>query len=185
FCPVIAVTWSTPISMILAFETASPRPMFTVTFITRGTSIGFLKLNCFMSAGITSARYLSRNRGGSFSSGPRVSARSAACFAAAAFLALAAAAAALALAPASPPPAAFAPPAGFGDFSAAFFFLSSAMAQSLSDRLVPDDLAALHRDTDLGPVVLGPGPHPGALARLGVHGHHLRLVDGPLALHDP
>ena len=42
FCPVMRPSSSAPVSMILAFAVASPRPMFTTTLRIRGTAITFL-----------------------------------------------------------------------------------------------------------------------------------------------
>jgi hypothetical protein len=39
FCPVIRASSSAPVSMILAFDVASPSPMLTTTLRTRGTAI--------------------------------------------------------------------------------------------------------------------------------------------------
>ncbi len=42
FCPLIALSSSTAVSMIFGFATAAPRPMLTTIFCSRGTCIGFL-----------------------------------------------------------------------------------------------------------------------------------------------
>ena len=42
FWPVMRASSSAPVSMIFAFDVASPRPMFTTTFWILGTAITFL-----------------------------------------------------------------------------------------------------------------------------------------------
>ena len=54
FWPVMAFTSSTAASTIFGFATAAPRPMLSTIFLSRGTCMGFLKLNCLMSAGTIS-----------------------------------------------------------------------------------------------------------------------------------
>src|ERR1700752_4583804 len=49
-------------SSSLIFWLASPKPIFTTTLATLGTAMGFLYPKRFISAGITSLRYRSRNR---------------------------------------------------------------------------------------------------------------------------
>src|SRR5438445_12586382 len=49
-------------SSSLIFWLASPKPILTTTLATLGTAMGFLYPNRFISAGITSLRYRSRNR---------------------------------------------------------------------------------------------------------------------------
>ena len=41
-CPVMRATSSAPVSTSLAFDVASPRPMFTTTFSIFGTAMTFL-----------------------------------------------------------------------------------------------------------------------------------------------
>ena len=42
FCPAMSVKSATALSMILRSATASPTPMFNVTFTSRGARMGFL-----------------------------------------------------------------------------------------------------------------------------------------------
>src|SRR5579884_70203 len=62
-CPVMVMRSPSAASLALAFVSCSPRPMFSVTFSTVGTAIGFLKSNSLIRAGTTSDLYRSFNRG--------------------------------------------------------------------------------------------------------------------------
>src|SRR5512136_941266 len=62
FCPVMAESCSSDASRILPFWMASPSPMFTTTFSTRGACIGFLSPNSLTSAGRISFSNLSFRR---------------------------------------------------------------------------------------------------------------------------
>src|SRR6266849_1686302 len=62
FCPVIWPSSTAAVSSNLAFWLASPRPMLTVTFCTRGTAMIFFQPKRFISAGTVSFRYFSCNR---------------------------------------------------------------------------------------------------------------------------
>src|SRR3569623_1635876 len=69
----MAVSSSTAVSSTLGLVTASPRPMLMVTFLTRGTSITFARLNSCFSLARISASYSVRRRAGA-SRGTRSSA---------------------------------------------------------------------------------------------------------------
>src|SRR5690348_17264072 len=60
--PEICPSSATATSSSLIFWLPSPRPMLTTTLATLGTAMGFLYPKRFISAGITSLRYRSRNR---------------------------------------------------------------------------------------------------------------------------
>src|SRR5579864_3418654 len=60
--PEICPSSAAATSSSLIFWLPSPRPMLTTTLATFGTAMGFLYPNRFISAGITSLRYRSRNR---------------------------------------------------------------------------------------------------------------------------
>src|SRR5271168_5608348 len=62
FCPVICPSSAAAVSSSFTFALASPIPMFTVTFCTRGTAIVFFKPKRFKSAGTASLRYFSCKR---------------------------------------------------------------------------------------------------------------------------
>src|SRR3569623_687098 len=64
FCPVMAVSSSTAVSSTLGCVTAAPRPMLMVTFLTRGTSITFARLNSCFSLPRISVSYSVRRRAG-------------------------------------------------------------------------------------------------------------------------
>ena len=55
FWPVIDARSPTAASSAFAFVSASPSPMLTTIFESRGTCIGFLYSNCFVRAGTISA----------------------------------------------------------------------------------------------------------------------------------
>jgi hypothetical protein len=56
FWPVIVVRSPSAASSALAFVSASPSPMFTTIFATRGTWFGLVYSNCLVSAGTISVR---------------------------------------------------------------------------------------------------------------------------------
>src|SRR5690348_16821520 len=60
--PEICPSSAAATSSSLIFWLPSPRPMLTTTLATFGTAMGFLYPKRFISAGITSLRYRSRNR---------------------------------------------------------------------------------------------------------------------------
>src|SRR5579862_7633859 len=71
FCPAICPNSTAAVSRSFTFWLASPRPMFSVTFDTRGTAIVFVNPRRFESAGTTSFLYFSCRRLGIFHS-PRL-----------------------------------------------------------------------------------------------------------------
>src|SRR5262245_13432084 len=63
-CPAMAARSPEARSSDVALEVASPKPMFSTTFWTRGTCITFSYLNCSRIPETTSCWYLSFKRGG-------------------------------------------------------------------------------------------------------------------------